>query len=78
VASIPSSAGLSFPQWAAAVITELASEYNLPNPVEEGLWQTWATELFHVPGLAERGLPGPASFGEDWRSWSAAFSLVMS
>lgn len=60
-------------QWATMVIVEAFPLYNLPNPGPEGLWQAWATELLNIAGFAERGVPDPRRFSDDWRRWAAAF-----
>ena len=69
-------AQLSWPVWAGLVNQELQGSYTLPNPGAEGLWQSWATELLNIPGLAELGLPDPRQFGLDWRGWAVAFTMA--
>lgn len=62
--------GTTFYDW-SAILGEQMAQYNVPNPVEEGLWQTWATAFCSIPDVQERGLPDPQLF-TDWRGWAMA------
>jgi hypothetical protein len=75
---LPRPEGLEWGAWSVYVLTELSNGYTLPNPVDEGLWQAWATELLNIAGISELGVADPRSFGEDWRAWAAAFILTAS
>lgn len=66
---------MTWEQWSSQVVIDLSTQYNLPNPVEEGLWQRWATELLTIPGLSELGLPDPSAFAS-WQAWAAAFTQI--
>lgn len=62
--------------WAGSVVVDLQPSYNLPNPGDEGSWQSWAIELLNIPGIADLGLPDPRPFGESWQGWAVAFILT--
>jgi hypothetical protein len=55
---------------------DLSSDYNLPNPVEEGSWAIWATELLTIPSLSGLGLPNPSAFA-DWKDWAATVTPLL-
>lgn len=64
----PNPMATTFWDWSGYLSEQLA-QYNVPSPVNEGLWRTWATALCSTPEIAERGLPSPQGFA-DWRSWA--------
>lgn len=62
--------GASWRDWSAAIVQGYASEYNVPNPVKEGSWSDWATELLNTDAFVELGVPNPKRF-TNWRVWAA-------
>lgn len=64
----PNPLTVTFAQWAGYLSEQLA-QYNVPSPVNEDLWKTWAQALCSTPEIVERGLPSPQGF-DDWRLWA--------
>lgn len=64
----PNPLSVSFRTWSGYLSEQLA-QYNVPSPVNEDLWKTWALALYSTPEIFERGLPNPQMF-VDWRSWA--------
>jgi len=75
---IPDPRYLDWEIWSGQTLLSALGVYNLPNPVDEGLWQAWATELLNITGFASRGSPDPRGYGEDWRAWAMALIMTAS
>lgn len=66
--SPPNPLSVTFYRWTAFLCEALAS-YNVPSPVDEGSWQTWATTFCSIPEVQACGLPNPQIY-DDWRKWA--------
>jgi hypothetical protein len=67
---------MSFDRWSNLLVEALA-EYNVPNPVSEGLWQEWASHFVAIPEIAALGVTDPQTYG-DWRSWAVSLTQALS
>lgn len=59
---------MDFMRW-ASLLTEELSTYNVPSPVDEESWASWAVSLFNSPNLVSLGLPDPRGFA-NWQDWA--------
>ena len=59
---------MDFMRW-AALLTESLAAYNVPSPVDEESWASWAVSLLNSPILVGLGLPDPRGFAE-WKDWA--------
>jgi hypothetical protein len=59
----------------ALILLEDLTAYNVPRPVGEGQWFSWAVQLFAIPELLELGLTDPRGFS-NWQDWMASLLQV--
>ena len=61
--------GMTWQNWAAAVIQSAADAWHFGAPGPEASWQDFAVGFVRAPVFAQRILPDPYQFS-DWREWA--------
>lgn len=67
-AFLPQPRGLTFLRW-ARLVTEQLQPYNVPAPIDEAGWKSWAAQLANVPDLVAAEFPNPYGF-TNWERWA--------